>query len=136
MSDEDDRIKRGLQHIFSPDWANRLGERAGRALRERTSDGFREAATSAARRYAEFVKPELQTEREASERAAASAARDAEVERLVREARTVQGKPDPTYAGEIEEPRAVTFQREFSNDQEKEAYLERIRQAQKNAGSK
>ncbi len=39
--------------------------------------------------------------------------------------------------GEIDAPRPpIQMQREFSNDQEKEAYLERIRQAQKNAGSK
>lgn len=44
----------------------------------------------------------------------------------------------PVDGGEIDEPeqggrQPVQMQREFSNDQEKEAYLERIRQAQKNA---
>ncbi len=41
-------------------------------------------------------------------------------------------------AGELDEPavrQPVQMQREFSNDKEKEAYLERIRQAQKNAAA-
>ena len=42
-----------------------------------------------------------------------------------------------TYRDRIPQDRQpVQMQREFSNDQEKEAYLERIRQAQRNAGRK
>ncbi len=40
----------------------------------------------------------------------------------------------PKDGGEIDEPRQpVMMQREFSSDQEKEQYLERIRAAQRNA---
>jgi len=42
-----------------------------------------------------------------------------------------------TYRDRVPEPRQpIQMQREFSNDQEKEAYLERIRQAQARAGSR
>ncbi|MDD5374442.1 hypothetical protein [Acidithiobacillus sp.] len=41
----------------------------------------------------------------------------------------------PVDGGEIDDRQPIQMQREFSNDQEKEAYLERIRQAQKNAAN-
>lgn len=67
------------------------------------------------------------------------ARQDAELQVLREQQEAARQQLAPRDEGEIDEPgarRPIQMQREFSNDQEKDAYLERIRQAQKNAGAK
>lgn len=139
MSDEDDKIKRGLQHIFSPDWANNAGKRVGEAAKEAMPVGHLERLRAAARRYVDFIRPEEAAAREELARQEARRATEAEQNALIEEHRRAMSgsASEPAAGGEIDAQRpAVSFQREFSNDAEKEAYLERIRQAQANAAKK
>jgi len=69
-----------------------------------------------------------------------NARQDAELQVLREQQEAARQQLAPRDEGEIDSPAGtrppIQMQREFSNDQEKEAYLERIRQAQKNAGKK
>jgi hypothetical protein len=156
MSEEDDRVRRGIQHLFSPDWANNLGAKAGQALREKMSDPMREQATNMAKRYVAWVEQQranplpnpLQAPAQKAvdwynDGAHPNAKQDAELEllRLQKEAAQKQlAEQAPRDGGDIDAPdpnvrQPIQMQREFSNDPDKEAYLERIRQAQKNAAA-
>lgn len=62
---------------------------------------------------------------------------DAELDALQRQQAEARRQLNTTDLGEVDEQgRSPTMVREFSNDQEKEAYLQRIRQAQANAAKK
>lgn len=66
-----------------------------------------------------------------------NARQDAELQVLKEQQEAARQQLAPRDEGEIDGPQdsrpPIQMQREFSNDQEKEAYLERIRQAQRNA---
>lgn len=157
MSDEDDKVRRGIQHLFSPDWAGRLGTKLGTGLREAMPDRMRTGAQDAAKRYVAWVEqqrsnplpqaaqgPAKRAEDFYNDGAHPSARQDAELEvlRLQQEAARKQlAEQAPRDGGEIDEPAAVRqpvqMQREFSTNQQgaqdKEAYVEQVRRAQANA---
>lgn len=126
MSEEDDdKVRRVIQHIFSPDWSHGLGQKIGQTIKEHTSDSFHESAKNAARKYVDTVNP-----------AQARARQDEQIAAQNEKIETLKKFTQPRDEGEIDAPatrQPVQMQREFSNDSDKEAYLERIRQAQKNA---
>ncbi len=109
---------------------------------------IRNAARAMARKYVAWVTKERENPlpkavQPAAQKAAEvvswrpeprNAEQDRQIEENKRALEIAQKYAKPKDGGEIDEPRQpIQMQREFSNDQEKEAYLERIRAAQRNA---
>ncbi len=139
MSDEDDKISRGLGHVFSPDWAHNLGTKLGEKLKGTKAAN---AAQEMAQRYIAYVRENqdkaqpVPIVQEYDRRAYPNREKDAELQDIkdrVEEAKRRLAVRDMGDVDAAPAPRPpIQMQREFSNDAEREAYIERIRQAQKN----
>lgn len=90
-----------------------------------------EAASKPLQRYADWVQSAPLEPKAYKERREAEEAADAGKRQYEDAVRQLMGNPEPVEG--IRRP--VSMQREFSNDQEKEAYLERVRQAMKKAAA-
>ncbi len=148
--EDDDKVRRVLQHIFKPDWGDELGTKAGQVVREKIGEPMRERASSAARKYVEWVqqeranplpgaaqKPAKKAMDWYNEGAHPYAKQDAELEtlRLQKEAAKRQiEEQSASDGGEIDAPAArtpVAFHRgpEMTEEQ-RQAYVETVRKAQ------
>ncbi len=130
MSDQedDDRIRRGIGHIFSPDWSHDLGKRIGEAAKRTVSPEALARAKDMARQYVDAMDPH-----------GAARRADEELEANRQKIAIMQQYAQPKDLGDIDEApvrQPVMQERGFSNEQEKEAYLQRIRDAQAAVGKK
>ncbi len=152
MSDEDDdKARQAARKLFSPDWAASAGKRMGEVIKASPVNGAAQAVARKLVDYGNWVKsaPAQGTlpksfgtaqnayYDKAYEEANRRQAQELELQAIKDKVRAVREAQQPQDLGDVDAPREpVMLQREFSNDQEKEAYLQRIRQAQANAGKK
>lgn len=148
---KEDSIQDLRQRLFHPEWAYELGDRAGETIKK--SPAAHGAAKAVAQKLVDYAK---WVQSRPGEKVLPAPARDAgravqegmweklwgkeraaQLRQQLEEQRRREALP-PVDAGEIDEPvrQPVTMQREFSNDEEKEAYLERVRRAMAVAGKK
>ncbi len=132
----------GPVHKAASEWGDRQGTKLGAALKERISPESLDAARTIARKYLDMVHakreqadtrpvPIVQRYNDALD---PTFRNDREKEILHEKADDMARYDGEIPAGKESVPRPPTgFTREHSNDTEKEAYLERIRQAQRNA---
>ncbi len=128
---EGERMRQITESLVRPQWPEDVGGGIGKRLAAGQTDESRARLSSLARRYVDLVDP-----------AAAQARQDEEIAENNRKLEILKkyASQQPVDGRETDAAPAprqpIQMQREFSNDQEKEAYLDRIRQAQKNAAKK
>ncbi len=136
----------GPVHRAASEWGSRVGERAAEHIVEAMPAKSLQALRAFARRNLDAIhaareaRPTVGVVQSFGDRLNPHQKQDAQLRAIEEAAAEARRQLHPVDGGEIDAPQGprppIQMQREFSNDQEKEAYLERIRQAQKNAGPK
>lgn len=127
--EQDNRIRQGIHDTLNPEPAMEAAGKVAQYGKEHLSEGFRARLRGLAEGYVARVSP-----------AASQAGQDREIEENARAIEIARKHTQPRDGGEIDDPgpvrQPVMQERGFSNDDEKQRYLEKVRQAMANAGKK
>ena len=127
--EQDNRILQGIHDTLHPAPAMEAAGKVAQYGKEHLSEGFRARLRGIAEGYVARVSP-----------AASQAGQDRELEENRRAIEIAKKYAEPRDGGEIDDPgpvrQPVMQERGFSNDEEKQRYLDKVRQAMANAGKK
>jgi hypothetical protein len=124
--EQDNRIRQGISDALHPAPVMRAADATADYAKEHTSQGTRDRLKSGLESFVDWVNP-----------AVGNARRDAKIAEQARAIEIAKRYLQPRDGGEIEDPAPAagvrdisSVRREFSNENEKDAYIERIRKAQ------